>query len=283
MGKSPIHLTGEIPEKSMRRIGEGIADLLSPITETAGLLGDAVGLPRDWLRHHRELMVEKRLRAALDRAHERNLQIGRAPVKFIVGWTEGVSLEDDRSELNELWENLLIKAVTSYEDYLGMFIDILRRFGGSEVSVLRTLAEKDEDLNFSNHPRYEKRVKVAQFPADVFDSLPSDIEDAWRVIEGKFGELARVDMLLVGAAFESDQIRVTRPIEYYERNSLAFDVLSAGRLIGLEYVVSGSPENGEDNEYNVVRILAAFLTDLGREFVRACMAWEPLQENRDNN
>jgi hypothetical protein len=125
-------VSGKVPDTVMGRMGNALADTLSPFTEGLGLVGDAI-------RAHRITQVIRRAEATRQLLDSAGRQITGAPLKFIAPWAEAVSLEEENSELNSMWEHLLANASTAYEGRYNGYIDILKRMSSDEARLLNEL------------------------------------------------------------------------------------------------------------------------------------------------
>lgn len=125
-------LKASLPAEQASALWQQISDLLSPVIESAGLLGD-------YIRYFRQRAALATFNKMRDLATEGNLQLHPVPPKFLVQFIEKASLEDDESELVETWAELLLSAATNYDPAYVRSIEILSQIGPAEVRYLRTL------------------------------------------------------------------------------------------------------------------------------------------------
>lgn len=263
MTDMPVQISGQMPEKTAGRLGEAIADLISPITETTGLIGDS-------LRYHREQMAQRRIAAAQEKAERLGLEVRKAPYKFVMGWIEGATIESLDSPLNELWENLLLAGITDYKSYLEMFSSILRELGGSEVTVLKSLALRSGPLDVGAH-LVPAMAESGKFPSRFSGVIKSDSEP--HIIWNNMRELDEEHTQnLVGAIFSEGQGQSYFYSELYHNNYVAFELLARERLIDINKAVAPAfdTRSGKFKD-RTVEVVTASLTQLGISFARACM------------
>jgi len=124
------------PDVTRAKVGRWL-DLISPITEWAGLKGDALRHKRNLLRVQQETTLDllaERIRQKIkvdDVAHP-------LPPKFVVPALEAASLEDPHSPLIEWWADLLASGARSgsTRPYL---VELMKQIGSDEAVVLEKL------------------------------------------------------------------------------------------------------------------------------------------------
>ena len=127
LDKVSVSATGDVVGSAGSKIG----DVLSPITESLGLLGDVVRLKRQ------EVAV-KGISRVNEITKERGLKLEPVPPKFLTRWVEGISLESDGGPLFEMWSQLFV-AAASEGKFSGnnlVFMRILREITVREAEVL---------------------------------------------------------------------------------------------------------------------------------------------------
>lgn len=140
----------KLKSNAVDRLANGIADLLSPFTESAGLLGDSV-------RMYRQNNAIKGLAKATQLARHNEVELKPVEPKFLVQWLEGASLEDDgKEDLSDLWAGLLVaeSALSRPSHYFfrrallelsGRHIDCLLHLCGESRGSIRNI--KGEKIN----------------------------------------------------------------------------------------------------------------------------------------
>lgn len=125
-----------IPPDVTRAKSRAWLDLLSPITEWAGLNGDKLRHKRDLLRLQREDTLNQIVTRAMQQVGERTTLL---PVKFLVPFLEQASLEEPDSALVELWANLLATAAGDYDPRHVHFSSIMSQISSKQASLFREL------------------------------------------------------------------------------------------------------------------------------------------------
>jgi hypothetical protein len=131
--------TEVIPPDVTRAKTSAWLDLISPMTEWAGLKGDQIRQKRELLRIQREDVLEKiglRARSLIGQPSE---PVQTIPTKFVVPFLEKASLEDLDSELIDTWANLLAAAAANFDPHMVRFCSILSEIGTAEVQFLHRL------------------------------------------------------------------------------------------------------------------------------------------------
>ena len=112
-----------------KRIVDALCDLGSPFTETAGLIGDMV-------RAYRAENTERALIRAKEIALNRDVILQPPSPRFLLDWMEGTSLEEEGSELFEMWSGLLVAASQGHHSSHFLFKRFLRDFSPEHAKFL---------------------------------------------------------------------------------------------------------------------------------------------------
>jgi hypothetical protein len=134
-------ITEHVPEDVTRAKASAWLDLISPLTEWAGLKGDELRHKRGILRIQREESLRVLASQALAKAHASELDIKPLPAKTFVPLLEKASLEEPDSELLSWWSSLLASASTTELGRHPIFSDILAKLTVDEVKELEKLWE----------------------------------------------------------------------------------------------------------------------------------------------
>lgn len=130
-------------------------DLISPITEWAGLRGDALRYRRAQLRIQQEIALD-RLAEEVQAKMKNQQVLHPLPPKIIVPALEAASLEDPDSPLIGWWANLLVSGATVNEPR-PFLIDLMAKLGVQESKLLEVLwnnfTTKKEDQHASRWRR----------------------------------------------------------------------------------------------------------------------------------
>jgi hypothetical protein len=116
--------TETIPPDVTRAKTSAWLDLISPLTEWAGLKGDELRSKRILLRLQREDILDE----IVERARKKlgNLAaLKPIPNKFLVPFLEQASLEDPESSLIDMWASLLSSAAQHFSSYHTHFVSII--------------------------------------------------------------------------------------------------------------------------------------------------------------
>lgn len=163
--------------------------LISPITEWAGLKGDALKFKRDLLRIQQEetlfrIAQEVRKRLAGEGATK------QIPRKILVPAIEKASLEDVNDDVMvDRWANLLISAAKDIK-VQPRFVGILEEMTGKQAECLERIAfNRSENFNFPATIFADSFIEFADY------NIRQDFEDAVQSIltdEGKIDEVCEV-------------------------------------------------------------------------------------------
>jgi hypothetical protein len=143
--EAKIDIKTEIPKTVMGRGVNALLDILSPISETAGLVGDRIRLQR--------LNVALRIaEIARELTDNHTGPLTQIPTKIIVPMIEKCSLEDEESEYINWWANLIAGAAKDKSNQNPVFIDFMSKIGEPEGRFLRKLFEYvDRNRFFNEH------------------------------------------------------------------------------------------------------------------------------------
>lgn len=118
-------------------------DVISPLTEWAGLKGEQTRHKRDLLRLQRENVLAEIVSRAKQRIESRHLATKPVPNKFLVPFLEQASLEDPDSELVDMWAGLLASAETEYSSHHVHFVSIIFQLSANQGDILKRLIGTD--------------------------------------------------------------------------------------------------------------------------------------------
>ena len=139
------------------RLGNQIADALSPFTNALGFLGDRLAISRQEAALRAISRASARLRAE-------GISSGQIPPKILLPWLDGASLETEGdSSLTEAWVGIFVRAVKSSDALVISYIETLKRLGEPEAKLLAFFTS---DIT----PTYSSKFyEVGAF--DVFSTL----------------------------------------------------------------------------------------------------------------
>jgi len=146
------HLTTEVVPPDVTRAKAGAwLDVISPITQWAGLKGDQLKYKRELLRVQQDETLNLIVELARKKLASLGKEISVVPHKFLVPFLERASLEDEQSELCERWADLLVSAATTYDPSMVRFSAVLAEIGPAEVNLLHRLVRKCRGKKGLNH------------------------------------------------------------------------------------------------------------------------------------
>lgn len=257
-------LTFELSEKGVRirskgegagRLSNALADLVSPFTESAGLIGDNIRLRR----------VESTIRAltiARNLVENSSARLIPPPQKFLIQWLENSSFEeDDDTDLSELWAKLLVAASHDYSDSFISYVDLLKKIGPKEAELLRYLAF---DTNFDYSKEFYEFYENREFPDAVKDILREKMGttdlSATEICELVEGLALQFNYRLLYFCQKQHLVTPTKLFKESERSISALEREGAVKVRVVKIEIRGGP----------VSICWLELTKFGFDFVRAC-------------
>ena len=188
------------PDVTRAKAGRWL-DLISPITEWAGLKGDALKFQRQQLRIQQEAALEhlaQAVRAKMDgRKVERPL-----PPKILVPALEAASLESPTSPLIDWWADLLVSGATR-DEVRPYLIDLMTKLGGAEAAFLNRVWVKYAafPLYLENHRSVVEDVnrRLREFLSrkvnEIYEISVHDIREVIRVQKEIYGSHANYKKL----------------------------------------------------------------------------------------
>jgi Abortive infection alpha len=119
---------------AVERLGDQLADLISPLTEGLGWVGDQLSASR-------RASAIRAAAKARDMLREEGIVRGSVEPKILLPWLEGASLETDGPDsLSDMWAGLLARAVKSSDAVSITYIETLRKLGSKEAQLLHFFA-----------------------------------------------------------------------------------------------------------------------------------------------
>lgn len=123
----------EVPSASSGRTLDAVTDLLRPISEAFGMLGDQIQL-------RRQKTLDEIARRTRNRLVAAGKPIQPIPAKFFLPLLEKASLEDVNDDaLIDMWANLIATASTEHVQMLGQYINILSNIVPKQVLILEEM------------------------------------------------------------------------------------------------------------------------------------------------
>ncbi len=130
-------------------VGQVVEKLTDGLLEEAfGMVGEAFGMGKDWLREQRLRFLTDRLEGAAEMCREAGIENPeKVALSTLAPWIEGASIEEDPA-LHEMWESLLANAGDPREegnDSHRSFARLLKDIEAPERKVLEALYQIDSE------------------------------------------------------------------------------------------------------------------------------------------
>jgi hypothetical protein len=234
--------TEVIPRDVTRAKAGAWLDVISPITEWAGLKGDQLRHKRHLLRLQQE---ETLLRVGL-LARERLQQLGVTPVpiptKALVPILEKASLESPDSDLIQAWANLLASTAAQFDSEVMAFASILSEIGSRERAIIEEMVGASGLGVWGDRARRATHGMTAEWLINQ-ETIKPILRDAMEKQDfGVFAALRRFVPTgypcLITKIIRSEMIGTTaiKPVTvfespFYSQRSAGFQVLSHQGLI----------------------------------------------------
>lgn len=272
------NITEVIPPDVTRAKAARWLDLISPITEWAGLKGDALRYRRSQLRIQQEASLE-RLAKSIQKKIEGQAIVHPLPPKILIPALEAVSLEDVESPLLDWWADLLVTGVTSkaIRPYL---IDLMSKPGPEEAKYIERqweLASYGDESQLLQ-PVYSRFTLYTRIKTDIYSIMRRETKttgDAWRTETTElFMNAARESWLTWSKEHCCIAARVTLPwIGSTTRNiidggSVPQDICLGLRLIDYHNYSETFDTLGLMGQHWQLEVLQ--FSELGVEFMKAC-------------
>jgi hypothetical protein len=137
-----------VPAEVTRAKAGAWLDLLSPITEWAGLKGDELRYKRNQLRLQREDVLTEIVKKGLEILRQRpDGVVHQVPTKFLVPFLEQASLEDLGTSLSDMWVNLLVSATEEFSSYHTHFVSVISRLAPKQGEIFKHFVQGIGDLH----------------------------------------------------------------------------------------------------------------------------------------
>jgi hypothetical protein len=154
-----------IPPDATRAKAGAWLDLISPLTQWAGLKGDELRFKRTQLRLQREDVLGE----IVGQAREKISGLGNVskpiPNKFVVPFLEQASLEDADSSLIDMWSSLLASAATDFSSHHAHFVSVISQLSPKQGEILTALVHTESatlcELAMDNIRGYFQGPKIS--------------------------------------------------------------------------------------------------------------------------
>jgi Abortive infection alpha len=262
-----------IPQDVTRARAAAWLQLISPLTEWAGLKSDELRFRREALRLQREETLTR-----IANSIKRNKVVAKTPIptKFMVSFLEKASLEAPDDPLVELWARLLASAANNYGSHHLHFVALINQMDAKQAQLLEDLigteSAREAELAMDH-------ISIALTNVHSMGSLRDDFreKEVWSAdeIEAKvWHHLNRIAVEPVHASFDIRTSGQADPLDgyydievasnYQDQLQVDYAILESLRLI--ELVETGF---FDINNFSVT-LVYYHLSTLGLEFAKAC-------------
>lgn len=161
-------ITTEIvpPDVSRAKAGAWL-DAISPITEWAGLKGDALRYRRQQLRIQQEATLDRLAASIRKKMKGRSVEYPLPP-KILVPALEAASLEDPSSPLTEWWANLFVAGATG-SNIRPYHVDLMKVIVIEEAACLKQVWDRFSTREEYLSGQYEAGPNTTHRLMDVFE------------------------------------------------------------------------------------------------------------------
>jgi len=270
-------VTQEIPEDVTRARNSAWLDVISPITEWAGMKGDELNHKRSLLRLEREASLFELSQKLKDRLEGKT--ISQIPTKQLIPALEKASLEQSNSEFIEKWANLLTSAALAPGDDVAICTSILGDLGPAEAALLekaRLSLETSKSWPAFDANAVAKvwnefmRAKYPELETALADHLEGRAE--WDAVSPKLTEIANSSPCVITYYHFAPKAGDKKyfSLQFSDKQKVAIDVLKYRNLLEAETywetVKFGEPR---PRPFRGTLTIGYFrLTDLGLIFLR---------------
>jgi hypothetical protein len=264
-------ITEVIPPDVTRAKASAWLDLISPLTEWAGLKGDELRFKRTQLRLQREDVLAEivhRGREKIGRLEGVNKPI---PNKFLVPFLEQASLEDPDSSLIDMWASLLASAAKEFSSHQVHFVSIISQLSSKQGEILKSLVGTESahrcELAMDNIRGYFSGPNIRRTIEMLVGKLPEQTDMAF--CEAISSELNHIGIEVDFAAAENRNTQDYYEIEheysvYADDDEVDYSILEAVGLIRRVQTDFFKAGNWD------VTLIYYHLTELGFYFCKAC-------------
>jgi len=274
-----------IPEDVTRAKADAWLTLISPITQWAGLKGDELAYKRQLLRLQQEETLTKIAHRAIAKMKARQISPKRVPIKFLVPFLEKASLEDEDSELVELWANLLASAAEEYNPHYIHFANIISEMSAQQAQVFTNIIGTHDasELGFALDNLLLTRF-LHNFMEDYLTNElralpeePTSLRTMWKFVNdalnivGTEVEHVEIEDAITKSSRSLDDLDsycragIISVSKYKDELEIDFAILDATQLV----------RRVDTGYFHVskrwkIKVMFYYLTPLGIEFAKAC-------------
>jgi hypothetical protein len=225
-------------------------DLLTFFKRIAGPLAESSDFLSDKIRYFRFRSALRTIQRAKEIAADADIQVHQVPTRFLVSFLEQCSLEDEGSDLTELWAGLLVSAAEKYDDRHAAYANILSQIGPRDALLLKAIFN-----------RY-KEAKLSELQAMLTAYAAIDAGSNW---DGQtmisLDDHHKPPHMLLMAGNSAGRMGG----DFVDQNIKSLPVLERQNLIKVRATVGVHINRPEE-----MFVVSAVLTPLGFGFVNAC-------------
>ena len=222
----------ETDQAALKAVGKVLNDIISPVSEGFGALGDKI-------RVYRAKSLEDTLTEAKEIANERGVKLENVPPKFMIQWAEGASAEntDTQDNLQTLWANLLVNVAENKTALGSGYISIVKQLDKRHAQLLSVWAA--EAIEITNLEGFMHGL----IPSLQFDSVQRLATVIVRELENKFNVTAETSLIDSGKLKEVQSL-----FEECRKNTNKFGVEVAHLKVNGIWVPTSCYSSGEETD-----------------------------------
>lgn len=263
-----------IPPDVTRAKTSAWLDLVSPLTEWAGLKGDELKLRRAQLRLQREDVLAEIVKRARVGLKQSNIELKPIQNKFLVPFLEKASLEDEKSSLIDMWAGLLVSAAEGGSSQHIHFVSIISQLSQKQgelfAKIVRTKSEQVLGLAMDN-------IRPLEFHA-IRETIATALDPALNSIPVEFGPLASAivdEMNCIGVEVVYGDFGIGSRDNYIEINFENDDIYSDEVEIDFAILEAVGLVRRVEVKFTLrevysISLVYYHLTSMGFHFAKAC-------------
>ena len=166
-------------------LNQALFDLIGPpAREIGGMLGDQV-------RVYRYRSAYNILERTKKWAEKKGVKLKQPDLKFLVPFLESASLEEEDSDMSEMWSKLLLNASMHYEQRYEVYQRLLSMVTSDEARLLRSMWERSHHIKVFHYDQYSESFSSSP-PTLDYGALSKEITDLEELADREAGEIAFV-------------------------------------------------------------------------------------------
>lgn len=267
-------ITAIIPPDVTRAKTSAWLDLVSPLTEWAGLKGDELKLRRAQLRLQREDVLAEIVKRARVGLKHSNIKLKPIQNKFLVPFLEKASLEDEKSSLMDMWAGLLVSAAeggsSQHVHFVSIISQLSQRQGDLFAKIVCTKSEQVLGLAMDN-------IRTLEFHA-IRETIAAALDPALNSIPAEFDPLSSAivdEMNCIGVEVVYGDLGIGSRENYIELNFENSDIYSDEAEIDFSILEAAGLVRRVEVKFTLrevysISLVYYHLTSMGFHFAKAC-------------